>query len=68
MLRRRRSTRAKRIERERREVGLFFAHGTFPASAVCCAMCGCGARAFSREAHDTLEDFYEAHAYCEVAS
>lgn len=69
MKRRRRHARLKRIRAERRELALFFAHGTFPASARCCAVCSCGSRAFSRDPHDTLEDFDVAHAYCEeVAS
>ncbi|MDF2991885.1 MAG: hypothetical protein K0S37_2399 [Microbacterium sp.] len=66
MKRRRRHDRLKRIRTERHELALFFERGTFPASAQCCAMCPCGARAFSRDPLDLLEDFYEAHAYCEV--
>lgn len=65
MKRRQRHARLKRIRTERRENALFFARGTFPASARCFAVCPCGARAFSRDPHDTLDDFDAAHAYCD---
>lgn len=68
MKRRQRHARRKRILTERRENGLFFAHGTFPASAHCCAVCSCGARAFSRDPHGFLEDFDAAHACCDEGS
>lgn len=65
MRRRRRHDRRKRILTQRREDALFFAHGTFPASARSCAMCSCGARAFSRgDDHRFREDFHDRHAYC----
>lgn len=64
MKRRRRQDRLKRIRAERRELGLFFARGVFPASARSFAVCSCGARAFSRDPHDTLDDFDNAHSYC----
>lgn len=65
MRRRRRHDRRKRILTQRREDALFFAHGTFPASARSCAMCSCGARAFSRgDDHRFHEDFHDRHAYC----
>ncbi|MDP3209774.1 MAG: hypothetical protein Q8M65_11540 [Rhodoglobus sp.] len=56
--------RKKRTLAHQRENGLFFAHGTFPASARTATQCRCGARAFSRDAHDNLDDFREAHEYC----
>lgn len=65
MRRRQRHNRLKRNATERRELAVFFARGTFPRSAVCCAVCSCGARAFSRDPHDMLEDFDAAHAYCD---
>lgn len=66
MRRRRRHDRRKRVLTERRENALFFAHGAFPASARSCAMCSCGARAFSRGDDDRFhEEFYDRHAYCE---
>lgn len=65
MKRRRRHDRRKRILTERREDALFFARGTFPASARSCAMCPCGARAFSRVGGGDLDDFDQAHAYCD---
>lgn len=65
MKQRRRHDRRKRVLTRRREDAIFFARGTFPASACAIAMCSCGARAFSRDPHDNLaEDFYDAHAYC----
>lgn len=65
MRRRRRHDRRKRILVERREEALFFAHGTFPASAVSRAVCSCGARAFSRGGEDRFhEEFDEQHSYC----
>ena len=67
MRRRRRHDRRKRILTHRREERLFFAHGTFPASALSCAMCSCGARAFSRVGGGDLDDFVEMHAYCDEA-
>lgn len=70
MKRRRRHDRRKRILTHRRENALFFARGTFPASAVSCAMCSCGARAFSRDRHDHvfIDEFDAAHAYCDDLS
>lgn len=68
MKRRRRHARLKRIRTERREISLFFGRGTFPASAHSCAICSCGARAFSRDPHDLLDDFQNAHAYCDEAT
>jgi len=69
MRRRRRHDRAKRILIQRRENALFFARGTIPASALAVSVCSCGASAFSRDAHDGLDDFDDAHAYCdEVAA
>lgn len=68
MKRRRRHDRRKRILTQRREDALFFGRGVFPASAVACAVCHCGARAFSRDAHDDLADFNDAHSYCEYAA
>lgn len=70
MRRRRRHDRRKRILTHRREDGLFFARGTFPASAWSCAMCSCGARAFSRDRNDHrfVDEFYDAHAYCDEAT
>tara|TARA_R100000365_G_C2738436_1_gene67425 strand:+ start:88 stop:309 length:222 start_codon:yes stop_codon:yes gene_type:complete len=65
MKRRSRHARLKRIRIERRENAMFFARGTFPASAHSFATCLCGARAFSRDPHDRLEDFTDAHAYCD---
>ena len=65
MRRRRRHDRRKRILVGRREDGMFFAHGTFPASAVSIAVCSCGARAFSRGDENRFhEDFDERHSYC----
>lgn len=69
MKRRRRHDRLKQIRTARREDMLFFARGTIPASARAVVTCPCGARAFSRAGDGDLDDFYEAHAYCdEVAS
>lgn len=65
MKRRRRHDRLKRVRTHRREDRLFFTRGTFPASARCCAVCSCGARAFSRVGGGDLDDFYGAHAYCD---
>lgn len=65
MARRRRHDRRKRILMRRAEDQLFFGRGTFPASAVAFAVCPCGARAFSRDEYDRLDDFDAAHAYCE---
>lgn len=66
MRRRRRHDRRKRVLAHRREDALFFARGTFPASATSFAMCSCGARAFSRDSGGRLvDDFYDAHAYCD---
>lgn len=65
MKRRRRHDRRKRILTERREISLFFGRRVFPASARACATCPCGSMAFSRDPHDNLSDFMEAHAYCE---
>lgn len=65
MKRRIRHNRLKRVRTHRRENGLFFAHGTFPASARSCSICSCGARAFSRDGVDDLDDFHHAHEYCE---
>lgn len=67
MKRRRRHDRLKRILTERREDAAFYSRGTFPASAHVIAMCPCGARAFSRDEHDHqfLDEFYDAHAYCD---
>lgn len=64
MKRRRRHDRLKRIRTERRENALFFANGTFPASAQSCAVCSCGARAFTRDRHDNLDDFDLTHSEC----
>ena len=64
MKRRRRQARLKRVRTENRENMLFFGRGTFPASAHSLATCPCGARAFSRDPRDRLDDFYDAHAYC----
>lgn len=67
MKRRRRHDRLKKIRTVRREDRLFLARGTFPASARSCAMCPCGARAFSRDDRDRfVEDFWDQHAYCEA--
>ena len=72
MKRRRRHDRLKGIRtarRHHREDMLFFARGTIPASARAVVTCPCGARAFSRAGGGDLDDFCEAHAYCdEVAS
>lgn len=69
MRRRRRHDRRKRVLAERREDALFFARGTFPASAHAIAVCSCGARAFSRGHDDRFhEDFYDRHAYCDEAA
>lgn len=66
MKRRRRHDRLKRITTRRAEDRLFFAHGTFPRSAVWCAMCSCGARSFSRDPRDRIdEDFHDVHVYCD---
>ena len=68
MKRRRRQARHKRVLMERRhraEDRRFFEDGTFPASANIIAVCSCGARAFSRNPHDHLDEFAEAHAYCD---
>ncbi|MCC2031801.1 hypothetical protein [Microbacterium allomyrinae] len=66
MTRRRRHDRRKRILTQRREDALFFARGTFPASATSFTMCSCGARAFARGRDDSfLDDFDAAHAYCD---
>ncbi|MCC4906958.1 hypothetical protein [Microbacterium sp. cx-59] len=66
MRRRRRHDRRKRVLTHRREDALFFSRGTFPASARSCAMCSCGARAFSRDSRDRMvDDFYDSHAYCD---
>jgi hypothetical protein len=65
MRRRHRHNRLKRIASERRELGMFWAHGRFPSWATSCAMCPCGARAFSGDPNDTLDDFYNQHAYCD---
>lgn len=65
MKRRRAHDRRKRVLTERRENALFFGRGTFPASAFSCATCSCGSRAFSRDPHDMLDDFRDAHAYCD---
>jgi hypothetical protein len=65
MKRRRRHDRRKRIITLRREDALFFARGTFPGSARAGAVCVCGSRAFSRDPHDTLDDFEEQHRYCD---
>lgn len=69
MKRRRRHDRLKRVLLERRyhrEDVIFFETGRFPASIVSACVCSCGARAFSRTAHDrTTEEFYAAHAYCD---
>ena len=52
--------------RYRREDAIFFETGRFPASIVSACVCSCGARAFSRTAHDgSAEEFYDAHAYCD---
>ena len=67
MKRRRRHGRRKRIITHRREIGVFFAHGNFPSDARVCAICSCGARAFSTDPHDNLDDFNDAHAYCDEA-
>lgn len=65
MRRRRRHDRRKSILTRRREDALFFAHGTFPASAVSLAVCSCGARAFSRGGEGRFrEEFDEQHSYC----
>lgn len=68
MKRRVRHDRRKRILNERREDMAFFVHGKFPRSARSCAMCPCGAQAFSRIGGGDLDDFYDAHSYCEVAA
>lgn len=68
MKRRRRQARLKRAlvaRRHRAEDQRFFKDGTIPASAKIVALCSCGARAFSRDRHDDLDDFDEAHAYCD---
>ena len=65
MMRRRRHDRRKRILTHRREDALFFSRGEVPASATAFAGCCCGSRAFSRESWRGLEDWDEAHAYCE---
>lgn len=66
MKRRRRHDRRKRILTHRRENALFFARGTFPASAIAGASCQCGARAFSRgEDPEFHDDFYTEHSYCD---
>lgn len=65
MRRRRRHDRLKRVRTMRHEDALFFGRGTFPASARSCAVCSCGARAFSRGENDGLDDFQDAHAYCD---
>lgn len=65
MKRRRRHVRAKRISSERRELGLFYTHGRFPSWSIACAMCPCGARAFTGDPRDTLDDFHDQHTYCD---
>lgn len=68
MKRRRRQARHKRAlvtRRHRAEDRRFFEDGTIPASARIAALCSCGARAFSRDPHDDLDDFDQAHAYCD---
>lgn len=72
MKRRRRHDRLKRVlgeRRERREDLAFYEHGTIPASATGFAQCSCGARTFTRgndrAAHASLDEFYDAHAYCD---
>ncbi len=70
MKRRVRHARLKRVTTERRhhrEDMLFFETGRIPASARSVCMCPCGARAFSRAGGGDLDDFYDAHAYCEVS-
>lgn len=67
MRRRRRHDRRKRVLTHRREDALFFARGTFPASARAMSVCVCGARAFSRDAHGSfLDEFNDQHGYCET--
>lgn len=69
MKRRRRHDRAKQAVTNRRhhsEDIAFFNTGRIPASARAVAMCPCGARAFSRSGRGDLDDFNDAHAYCEV--
>lgn len=68
MKRRRRHARHKRVVAERRyraEDRRFFEDGTIPASARALSVCSCGARAFSRAPHDHLDDFADAHTYCD---
>lgn len=69
MRRRIRHDRLKRVvieRRHRREDALFYATGRVPASARMASICCCGASAFSRDAHDDLDDFNLCHEYCEV--
>ncbi|WP_345750079.1 hypothetical protein [Microbacterium rhizophilus] len=67
MKRRRRHDRRKRILTHRCENALFFARGTFPASARAFATCSCGARAFSRGDDPGFHaDFYDQHSYCDA--
>lgn len=64
MARRRRHDRRKRTALRRREDGLFYAHGTIPATATAVSICSCGARAFARGGVD-LDDFHESHDWCD---
>lgn len=66
MKRRRRHDRLKRIRTVRREDRLFFSLGTIPRSACVVFICSCGARGFSRDPHDRLDDVYDAHAHCDI--
>lgn len=66
MKRRRRHDRLKRIRTERHELALFFAYGRFPRGAQRMAVCPCGARAFTLDPDENLDDFYDQHAYCEA--
>lgn len=69
MKRRARHDRRKRVLTHRREIGVFFAGGAFPSSARACAMCPCGARAFTTDGDDRFfDDFDDAHRYCDEVS
>jgi hypothetical protein len=49
----------------RREEAAFYEHGTIPPSSTGVSICSCGGRAFTRADDGDLNDFAEAHAYCD---
>lgn len=63
---RRRHDRLKRVRHERAEMSLFFGRGRFPSNAVSCAMCRCGARAFTTNPDESLDDFMDMHSGCDA--